>query len=77
MLALMWKLILAAFSNLDDAKNKCFAMIELGDNCGGITKTSSGYELRLGPSLAPNDKTSYTWHRYSTEDFEINLSYEK
>ena len=53
-------------------------MIELGDGCFGITKTSNGFQLRLGPTgFTYGGETSYIWHRYSTEDFEINITYEK
>ena len=51
-----------------------------GKDCGGVTETSSGFELRLGPSLvdSPNNENSFVLYYYMTdEDFEIDITFEK
>ena len=72
-----WK---GAFSALDEAKAKCVELMVTGKDCGGITERSSGFELRLGPSLSdsPNNENSFVLYYYMTEeDFEIDITFEK
>ena len=69
-----------AFSDLDEAKTKCVELMVTGNDCGGITETSRGFELRLG-STTLSDSTSensYVLYYYITEeDFEIDITFEK
>ena len=51
-----------------------------GKDCGGITETASGFQLRVGPSLnnSPNNENSYVLYYYVTvEDYEIDITFEK
>ena len=50
-----------------------------GNDCGGVTEKSSGFELRLGPSLVDyNNENSFVLYYYMTEeDFEIDITFEK
>ena len=47
------------FSVLDDAKNKCIELIELGDPCGGITQTSDGFQLRRFSKLKLSENSPW------------------
>ena len=68
-----------AFSDLDEAKAKCVELMVTGNECGGITERSSGFELRLGPSFGDySNENSYVLYYYMTEeDFEIDITFEK
>ena len=69
----------SAFSDLEEAKNKCIELIVQGDECGGVTQSSNGDStLRKGTELktSPSGEISHVWY-WTQQDFEININFEK
>ena len=68
-----------AFSDLEQAKAQCLVWVQKGNACGGITETSRGFELRVGPELEESwQENSYALYRYaSLDDYEIDITFEK
>ena len=65
---------------MDEAKTKCVELMVTGNDCGGITETSKGFELRESSILSDseNSENSYVLYYYMTEEeFEVDITFEK